>query len=346
MGILRRAKEEKTSFADQSGSGSKLKRRRERAVIKPWGKKERLVVLLVVFLTMGTSGALALSAREWKLPGLPRISLNKVSLPKMPFLGEEIIILEGDTRNLDKSKRVVEEFNRLTSDLSGVYGLYVVDLETGFSYGVNEDEIFQAASLIKLPVILAVYLEFERGSLRPGTKHSLKDEDKISGSGSLSSKPAGFVLTYQELVELMGKQSDNTAYGVMKDLLGEERIGEVIKMVGMVNTSLENNETTPYDVGLFFEGLWRKRLVSGESRDLILKSLTNTFYEAWLAEGIPSDVRVAHKFGREVHVVNDAGIVFSDKPFVVVIMSKGVIEKEADSVIPQIARVVYKAESN
>ena len=57
---------------------------------------------------------------------------------------------------------------------------------------------------------------------------------------------------------------------------------------------------------------------------------------------IPSEIEVAHKFGRETHVVNDAGIVFAQKPYFLVIMSKGVITREADDVIPTISDSVYQ----
>ena len=121
------------------------KRRKEPK--KPWGRKERLFVLLAILLTTGTSAILAMSARSWKLPGFPRLKLPSISIP---FWGEETIILEGNQVNREKSERIIQEFNLKTEDLSGIYGLYVVNLENGFSYGVNENEIFQAASLIKL----------------------------------------------------------------------------------------------------------------------------------------------------------------------------------------------------
>jgi len=47
-----------------------------------------------------------------------------------------------------------------------------------------------------------------------------------------------------------------------------------------------------------------------------------------------------------VHVVNDAGIVLTDNPFVVVIMSKGVVEKEADEIFPTLSKLVFEGMSN
>ena len=79
-------------------------------------------------------------------------------------------------------------------------------------------------------------------------------------------------------------------------------------------------------------------------KDEILGFLTDTVYESWISEGI-TDADVAHKFGREVHVVNDAGIVLADESFVLVILTKGVVEREADEVFPELAKLVYGIEA-
>ncbi|KKQ53019.1 hypothetical protein A2865_02740 [Candidatus Woesebacteria bacterium RIFCSPHIGHO2_01_FULL_39_17] len=323
-------------------------RRKRREPKKPWGTKERVFVLLIILLTAGTSATLAISARAWKLPGLPRVKFPTLSIP---FFREETIILEGNQDsqvnrvNQGKAERVRREFKEKTKNLSGVYGLFVIHLDNGFSYGVNENETFTAASLIKLPVMAEMYIEMEDGRLRMEDRYTLKNSDKVAGAGSLYGKPAGYQITYRNLIQLMGKQSDNTAFNICRKLLGDEKIDEVIRSVGMVDTSLEKNETTPKDIGIFFEELWKGNIVSEESRDEILGALTDTIYEDWLAAGIPEGIRLAHKYGREVHVVNDAGIVFTDRPYVVVIMSKGVVEREADEIFPELAKLVYEIES-
>ena len=326
---------------------------------KPWGKKERLLVLAVLLLTIIASGTLAFSVRGWKLPGLPRLKI-----PSINFLKEDTIIIEKDKgREKENSEKVISQFKEATKNLSGVYGLYVVNLNTGFSYGVYEDENFEPASLNKLPVILGLYMEAEKGNLNLETKYSLKAGDKTSGSGSLYGKATGTVLTYRELARYMGKESDNTAVNIARNILGKEKIEGIVKEIGMAKTNVlgDDQYTTPYDVGILFEGLWQARppapgasatggrgeIINKESADEILGFMTDTVYENWLAPGLPSGVKVAHKFGRELHVVNDAGIVFTtSSPYVVVIMSKGVIEREADEIFPTLSKIVYEGQSS
>ncbi|HJX45907.1 MAG TPA: serine hydrolase [Patescibacteria group bacterium] len=339
--IFSKQKEEEVIIRKVQGTKEELVRRRKKEPPKPWGKKERFLVLFILLFTILTSIILALSAREWKLPGLPRIKFPAISI-----FQQETIVLENDKKNgskeiAERSQKIVTEFKNTTNDLSGVYGLFVIDLKSGYSFGISEDESFTAASLIKLPVMAAAYLESEKGSLNLETIYTLKDSDKIGGSGSLYYKPAGTKLSYKDLLMLMGKQSDNTAFGIMKKIIGDTKINEVIKTIGMSSTSLTDNSTSLYDIGIFFKKLWEGKITSKDSADEILGNLTDTTYENWIAAGIPADIRVAHKYGREVHVVNDAGIVYADNPFVLVILTKGVIESEADSIFPSLAGIVY-----
>lgn len=335
---LRRKRIEDKEFKDLKPENKK----KRKAPPKPWGKKERIIVLIVLLLTAGTSGFLALSSREWKVAGLPRIEAPKI---EAPFIGEEKIVIEGKQRDQETANQVIEAFKKETDNLTGVYGLYVVRLDNGFSYGVNETEVFTAASLIKLPVMAGMYAEAEKGNLNLEEKYILQASDKRQGSGSLFGEPVGYEITYRNIVGLMGKQSDNTAYTIAVKTLGEPKINEYITKFGMTSTSLSENTTTPADVGQFFEGLWNNNTLIQRNKDALLDSLTDTIYEAWLAAGIPQSTKVAHKYGREVHVINDAGIVFTSNPYVVVIMSKGVVDAEADLIFPKLSKIVYNVES-
>lgn len=309
---------------------------------KPWGKKERLLVFLILLATAGTSSFLSMSARGWKLPGFPKLS--KPSLETMPF-GEQTIVIEADKTKQKKAEKAIKEFTTATDNLSGVYGFYVINLKEGFAYGVFENDTFQAASLIKLPVMIAAFREAEKGNLDLDANYVLKNSDKLSGSGSLSGKPAGTVFTYRELLQYMGKQSDNTAFNIVRKKLGDQIINDYIHQIGMNHTSLADNNTTPYDIGIYFKKLYSGTLLNNKDKSELLDNITGTIYEKWIVAGVPTEIKVAHKFGLETNVVNDAGIVFTSNPYVVVIMSKGVVIDEANSIFPDLSRIIYNSET-
>jgi beta-lactamase class A len=217
----------------------------------------------------------------------------------------------------------------------------VVDLKGNYEFGYRERNVMQAASLIKLPVFITLYQEVESGKVDLSTIYTLKSSDIRGGSGSLQYKKPGTEISYQDMAKLMGKESDNTSFNIFRNILGDQKIKSVINTIGMYQTSLEDNETSAYDVSLLYKKLYLGQLVNDGHKEEILGYLTDTIYEDYIPKGIP-EVNVAHKFGREVNVTNDAGIVLSEKPFVISILSGGIIYKEADEFIPNFSKFVFE----
>jgi len=292
---------------------------------------DRRTIMVIFGLTLLASGAAYLKAefptvwRGWNSPMV--IS----TLPKERSF--------NPTPALDK-------IQNLTKNLRGRYGVDVYQL-TGDKneYGFNQNEVFPAASLMKLPVILTLYQQAEAGRLNLMTKYSLKESDKIGGAGILQTKPAGSTYTYRRLAKYMGHYSDNTAYHVLVRILGSEKIQQVIDKAGMNKTSLKRHETTPADMALFFRKLYQGKLVNQKDSFEIMSFLTKTVFEDWIPAGVPENVRVVHKIGRDLGTFSDAGIVFAPHPFVLVVMSKEARASEAVKVLPKISRVVWEFET-
>lgn len=255
-------------------------------------------------------------------------------------------VLPTPTKGEAEKREVVDRFQDKTKGLQGEYGFYVYSLVSRYEYGHSQNQVFTAASLIKLPVILALYQEAEAGRINLDEEYRLKNEDKLTGAGSLANKPAGTVLTYKELVHLMCRDSDNTAFGIVRKKLGDERINQTIKNLGMERTSLQRNETTPYEIGLFFKKLYTGGVISRSARDEIIDFLTSTSFEDRIPAGVPEGVKVSHKIGNEAGAFSDAGIVFSSKPFILVVMSKNASQKEATGLISEVSRLVFEAETS
>lgn len=311
--------------------------RRRKLPPKPWGKKERFLIFVFFAGTTLTSALLAASSRSWELPGL-----KQVEVPDLSLRQEYEFVNNTPPTNSTNSQAIVEQVKSLTANYSGVYAIQIIDLASSAAFGVEDKRVMQAASLIKLPVMSALYKEAENGRIDLDSTYTLKASDKTSGSGSLYYKPEGTKVTYRELGRLMGEQSDNTAFTIVRKVLGDAAINNHIKQIGMESTNLDENRTTPSDIGLFFKKLYNGQIVNEEhSKDLLL-SLTNTIYEDWIPAYVDEGIKVAHKYGREVHVINDAGVIYTPKPFVMVVMTQGIIDSEAQSILPQIIHMLFE----
>lgn len=282
---------------------------------KPWGKKERLVTLFVLMATVLTATILSLSARAWKLPNTPKISLPDIK--NFSLFKEQTVVVGNSGSQTDRQKieKIKTDFKNTTDGYSGIYAFYIYDLNGDYFYGVNHQEILQAASLIKLPVMSLAFEKLENGEL---------DKEEIL-----------------PLLEAMGRKSDNVAFLEMVEILGEDEIISKIKDLGLSSTSFDDNQTIAEDIGMFFKKLYGRQLLNEEYTNLFLQYLTDTIYEDWLTLGIPEDIVISHKYGREIHSVSDAGVVFSDRPFVMVIMTDGVVEEEADQLFPTLSKLLY-----
>jgi len=291
MKLFDRSKDEIRDLKPQN------KRKRKESIL-PWGKKERLIILSSLLITVLVSVFFSFSSGNFVPPQFPNFNLDNI------FKGETIIIgnkaaVEKAVRQ-KKAEKIITEFKNKTNNLKGTYAFEVIDLSNGFKFGVNQNNVMQAASLIKLPLMLYV-----QGKV---------DDSKL---------------------EAIGKRSDNNVFMDLVTKFGKKTVQDYIDSLGLKNTSLEENLIIPSEVGEIFLKLYK------DKNEKILNFLTDTIFEKWIRAGIPEDIKVAHKYGREAGVVNDAGIIYSKSPFILVIMTQGVDELEADRLIPELTKMIY-----
>lgn len=226
--------------------------------------------------------------------------------------------------------------------LSGTYAVFYEELEGGQFLAINEKKPLPAASLIKLPVILALYQEAEAGRIDLTSHYSLKESDKRVGAGSLAYKPAGYEVSFREMARLMGQQSDNTAFHIVSRILGTEKIQALIDRLGMKQTSFSEQITTAADIALFWRQLYKGSLVNEKNKEEIFGHLTGSIWEERIPAGVPEEIKVAHKIGTLIGVITDAGIVFDKRPYILVIMNEDANELEAKKVLPELSRQIYE----
>src|SRR5258708_5287012 len=298
----------------------KVRRKKKAEPAKPWGKLERLIIFIF-------------------LAGIPALSLmflvHSDNLSGSKVLGDMVVSAPKDVNVLK------EELSNEIKNKKETYGIWVQALDNSYSLGINESSQFDGASIFKLPLMIAYYKAVDVGTIDPNTNYTLKYSDEAAGAGVLASMPPGTNVTYKDIVNAMGKNSDNSAFSIMYNILPDGAETNTINKIGMKNTNFENSTTTPIDVGLIYYKLINSNLISETAKKDLFNSLTNTDYENLIPSGIPDNIRVIHKYGAYNNELNDAGIVFSSKPFILVILSKGANNNEAQTEIPKIANIVY-----
>jgi beta-lactamase class A len=252
------------------------------------------------------------------------------------------------TENLHQPSDVVASIKELTAPLQGTYGAYVIPLEDGEPYGTNENQVFTAASVNKVLIMVRVLQAIDEATLRLTETYRLQAKDiQDYGTGSLRYAALGTSYTIDELLALSGKQSDNTAAWVLNLMVGEDKVQELVNDLGMEQTSIAENTTTPKEMGEFFRQVYRGKVLPANLQEKFYGYLTRSDFEDRIPAGLPSYVTVAHKIGTEIQTVNDCGIVFTKKhPYVVCLLSKEAKEAEAQDVLPKISHLIWVFESS
>jgi len=102
----------------------------------------------------------------------------------------------------------------------GHVALYAHHLTTGATVEVDADREVKTASAIKLAILVEAFHEVKAGALDLAAPITLRDADKVAGSGLLQFLHDGLALSVADALTLMIATSDNTATNLVIDKLG------------------------------------------------------------------------------------------------------------------------------
>ncbi len=232
----------------------------------------------------------------------------------------------------------------------GRMGAVVVDVQTGASASIDAARSFPAASLFKLPVLIEILAEEDRGQLDAERQLEIRSADWTDGSGVLQAR-VGDRLTVRELTRLMIQESDNIAALVLLDTVGVASTNATAEQLGLHATRLVDHRagdtgehtTSPADMAQLLVGLASGQVINQHVSEGALALLELKQTVSWLGDGLPFWVKVAHKWGDLPEARNDAGVVFTPRgSYVVVVLTEGGLPEEAAGVIARTSRVGYE----
>jgi beta-lactamase class A len=228
---------------------------------------------------------------------------------------------------VDGDWSAVEALAHDAEDTGGVVGVAIHGAE-GELFSRQGDRRFRAASTIKVPIMIEAYREIERGALALDDRYSLRDEDRIPGSGVLSHLHEGLELTFADLLSLMIAVSDNTATNLVLDQIGLETVNATMQSLGMKNSILgrrilghlpkagdPENWATPRDFARAIHAIIANEAAEPESCAQMLATLELQGEIRRISRFVPAEpnVRWGTKPGDLPGVINDAGFVSSDR---------------------------------
>ena len=221
-------------------------------------------------------------------------------------------------------KRIIEE---ILVNFDGKVAIYYDDLK-GNTLKINEREKYNAASCIKIFILIELFNQISKGIVERKKGLEYLDKHYVNGSGVMRYLSKSIKLSVIDIATLMMIISDNVATNILIDFLGIDKINEAIKNIGCKDTKLYSkfksvedeafSETTAYDYYLAWKKLNNYELFDKEITQEIINILKNQKYQEMVGDGIDKiykDVEdplinyIATKSGKYKSVRNDGGIV-------------------------------------
>jgi len=234
---------------------------------------------------------------------------------------------------------------------------------------LHADQPFHAASTMKVAVLIELYHQVQQGKVRLTDALIIKNEFHSLADGSPYTldpdddserdlyQAVGDTRTLAQLSDLMITVSSNLATNLLIEKLGVANIRATVHTMhadGMnVLRGVEdskafaqglNNTTTARALLRLMEALARGRAVDPDASHQMIEILERQSFNDDIPAGLPAGTRVAHKTGEITRIQHDAAIVFAGRPFVLVILTRGLDNaKESGALIAQITRQLYEA---
>ncbi|XZE42839.1 serine hydrolase [Pirellulaceae bacterium SH467] len=224
--------------------------------------------------------------------------------------------------------QLASKLDPLIRDHQGEVAVAIKNLDTGELYQHNEAMVMPTASLIKFPVLVELYRQVDAGKLRLDSLVTLRDSDKVPGSGILTDHfQSGSQIPLESIARLMIRYSDNTATNLVLDQIGMESTSKTMQSLGFPETQLHSKvfrrdtsvapersqkyglgSTTAAEMLGLLELLHAKKLISEKASEQMLAHLASCEDGSKLVRNLPKAVKAFHKTGSVNDVRTDAGL--------------------------------------
>ncbi|HEV7121590.1 MAG TPA: serine hydrolase [Candidatus Paceibacterota bacterium] len=238
--------------------------------------------------------------------------------------------------------------------------VYYRDLNSNRWIGVNPDDTFWPASMLKVIVLMSALHASE-------TSPQILDQ-QITLPASLDaadseqdffppSDPAlpGKSYSVDTLLQKMIAESDNNANTALNAYLGSATVN---KTFADLYVPIPDPNTgagiTAQQYSHLFRVLYNATYLSPADSERALQMLTQTTFTQGLVAGVPPGTTVAHKFGEttrsatstsaaELHELHDCGIVYyPNNPYFICVMTRGTQYAALTDVIQGMSRTVWQ----
>lgn len=212
-----------------------------------------------------------------------------------------------------KDRSLETDIRSLISDFKGDIGIYIKDLKKNRIVAINADSVFPTASIVKIPILIAIMNKIE--------KKELDYHQHLTWYDTLKYDPGEDIVAYlkpetkielSKVMMLMMTISDNTGSLWLQSIAGTgTAINSLMSELGYSKTRVNSRtpgresdrsvygwgQTTPSEMASMVEAIAKGKMISKEASDRMLRIMGRQYWDEEGLSSIPPDVYVASKNG-------------------------------------------------
>ncbi len=302
-----------------------------------------IIVLCAVCLTIGGFATWGFAAYLSAKYAASQVEISLRLPNKDNPLINPLLLCSVENKNFNEDKKLESTIKSFISDhiargLIGNMSVYLINYKTGQWAGVNQNDRYDPASMLKVPIMIAYYKNVEKNPVLLSQELAYTGVDQNSNEYFKSGEDIQPNKTYtaEQLIESMIIHSDNTAADLLQNSIDQTDLFDIFTDLGLpipsAGANIEYMSAKSY--AYFFRLLYNATYVSDTYSEKALELLSQAVGPG-IKDGVPAGVTVAQKFGertiydsstgqvqdRELH---DCGIVYKpNSPYLLCVMSRG-----------------------
>ncbi len=265
-------------------------------------------------------------------------------IPEEGFRSSEVV----------RMKYTIQQYIDSVKDNNSVshVSVYFRELNNGPWFGINEEEKFSPASLLKVPILIAYLKEAESNPSILSQRVKAKKNDVLEPITSPSVKTEeGEEYSVEDLLFRMIAYSDNTAKDTLLEYINGAPLNKVYQDLGMEIPGVRSRDDymSVKSYASFFRILYNASYLNREMSEKALELLSMVDFKEGLVAGVPRDTVISHKFGERgisssnVLQLHDCGIVYyPSNPYLICVMTRGTNFGKLKEVIRTISSKIYQ----
>lgn len=245
------------------------------------------------------------------------------------------------------SDELTNSLNNKIAEIDSLLSNYSVSVTyyepvTGFTYKYNDSQLYYAASTIKMLDALYIYTNASNGLIDLDTLITYEKSDRMGDSYYMKSYSIGDQVSLRDLVKYVITMSDNTAHSMLIKYIGFQNLKNYGKSLGAVYTLnggdnfgyINNSDSIIYLTNLY-NYINNNSELGEELKNYFINSDQNYL-------SLPDyNIVSAEKYGQYSSIYHENGIVYTDNPYLVSILTKEG-NHDYESIIKNINSKIYE----